>query len=288
MQTNLISIIVPCYNASRYITDTLHSILKQNDVSLELIVINDGSTDDSESKIKSFNDSRLTYKYQTNQGVSVARNAGLDMAKGQYIIFFDSDDIMPDNFLLTRIQCFINNPHIDFVSGVAKLFDDDGNEFGDRKGPDEHGLPEQILLYDQMIITCPSLFLFKTGFLINHSLRFNESLSSTADRFFLLQCYKVGKLHFDKHIEPLYYRVTPNSMSNLLNEKLVRDNEMYYNELKHNCLIPSQIKNKSLFLGYYILSGSYWKIGKFNKTFFYAISCFARNPMGLLKRVICG
>jgi glycosyltransferase involved in cell wall biosynthesis len=286
MQTNLISVIVPCYNASRYITDTLHSVLKQKDVLLEVIVINDGSTDDSEHKINSINDPRLSYKHQANQGVSVARNTGLDMAKGEYIIFFDSDDIMSDHFLLTRLQGFMNNPHVDFVSGTAKLFDDEGNDLDDRKGPDENNLPEQILLYDKTVITCPSLFLFKSSFLISHSLRFNEKLSSTADRFFLLQCYKVGKLHFDKHLAPLYYRVTPNSMSNLLNEKLVRDNEVYYNELKHAHLIPSHIKNKSLFLGYYILFGAYWKIGKRQKAFFYAIKCFIRNPIWLLKRII--
>src|ERR1041385_3598936 len=102
----LISIIIPCYNAANYIGETLNSILQQDQENFEVIVIDDGSTDESKQRIESFNDKRIIYKYQNNQGVSAARNKGMNFAKGAYIVFFDADDMMTSNFLSARYNAF--------------------------------------------------------------------------------------------------------------------------------------------------------------------------------------
>ena len=92
-----ISIIVPIYNASKYLKKCLDSLVNQTKKELEFILINDGSTDDSESIIKSYNDSRIKYFKRSNHGIGKTRNFGINNASGKYIMFLDSDDYLEEN-----------------------------------------------------------------------------------------------------------------------------------------------------------------------------------------------
>ncbi len=87
-----ISIIVPVYNCEQYLPECIESILRQTYVDFELILVNDGSTDGSEAVCRSYADSRVRVFGQPNRGVSVARNSGLEEARGEYVVFVDSDD----------------------------------------------------------------------------------------------------------------------------------------------------------------------------------------------------
>lgn len=99
----LISVIIPCYNAEKYIDRAINSILSQaGDIDYEIIVVNDGSTDNTANKILniSTNEKRIIYLEQSNCGVSSARNLGLLKAKGDYIYFLDADDkVYPETLL---------------------------------------------------------------------------------------------------------------------------------------------------------------------------------------------
>lgn len=90
-----ISIIVPVYNSEKYLRDCLDSVVNQTYENIEIIIVNDGSKDDSEKICREYEkkDSRIKYFYQENQGVSSARNLGLENMRGDYFIFVDSDDI---------------------------------------------------------------------------------------------------------------------------------------------------------------------------------------------------
>lgn len=92
-----ISIIVPIYNASKYLKKCLDSLVNQTKKELEFILINDGSTDDSESIIKSYNDSRIKYFKRSNHGIGKTRNFGISKSTGKYIMFLDSDDYLEVN-----------------------------------------------------------------------------------------------------------------------------------------------------------------------------------------------
>jgi glycosyltransferase involved in cell wall biosynthesis len=88
---------MPAYNAGRYIRASIESVLNQTYRDFELIIINDGSTDNTEEIIKKYDDYRIVYIHQNNAGVSSARNTGLKKTKGDYITFLDSDDLwIPD------------------------------------------------------------------------------------------------------------------------------------------------------------------------------------------------
>lgn len=93
------SIIIPVYNKANFIENTLKSVFQQSFTDYEIILINDGSTDDSESKIVTFNDSRIHYFSKKNEGVSETRNLGIEKAKSEFITFIDADDYWYPNFL---------------------------------------------------------------------------------------------------------------------------------------------------------------------------------------------
>ena len=95
------SIIVPAYNGEKYIEETLDCLLSQTEQSVEVIVVNDGSTDKTEEIVKEYasRDERVVYVYQDNAGVSAARNNGIERARGEYVIFIDSDDLLSEDAL---------------------------------------------------------------------------------------------------------------------------------------------------------------------------------------------
>jgi glycosyltransferase involved in cell wall biosynthesis len=100
----LVSVIIPVYNSEKTITETIISGLNQTYKNIEIIIINDGSTDSSEKEILSFNDQRLIYIYQENQGSPIAKNIGLSIAKGKYIQFLDSDDILSPDKIENQVK----------------------------------------------------------------------------------------------------------------------------------------------------------------------------------------
>jgi len=101
-----ISVIIPIYNRGKYVAEAIESILDQTYQDFELILVNDGSTDNSAQICQEYveKDARITYLEQENAGVSVARNAGLAIAKGKFLYFFDSDDKLDKEFLRTSIH----------------------------------------------------------------------------------------------------------------------------------------------------------------------------------------
>ncbi|MDD3198581.1 MAG: glycosyltransferase [Eubacteriales bacterium] len=123
-----VSVIIPVYNTAGYLESALLSVVNQTLKEIELIIINDGSTDNSWLIIEEFQkkDPRIKYYYQVNQGQSVARNKGLDNAIGDYVYFMDSDDILEKNALEICYQrCKTDN--LDFCFFDADVFSEDGS-----------------------------------------------------------------------------------------------------------------------------------------------------------------
>jgi len=119
-----VSVIMPIYNKESRIKASIESVLKQTYRDFELILINDGSTDDSEKIAMEYykKDSRIKYYSQVNQGVSVTRNNGIDIAKGEYISFIDADDEWDRYFLEKILQEVSGNNvcycgHYYFING---------------------------------------------------------------------------------------------------------------------------------------------------------------------------
>ena len=121
-----ISIIVPVYNGQKYIRTCLDSILNQTYKNIELIIINDGSTDNSKTIIEEYvkRDKRIVAYHQNNKGVSDARNKGLKYATGKWIWFVDSDDIPSKSFLSEVFKINLKRETDIIVGNYMKVFPD--------------------------------------------------------------------------------------------------------------------------------------------------------------------
>lgn len=124
----LLSIIVPIYNAEKYLENTILSVIKQSFTDWQLILVNDGSADKTEEICRRFSkkDNRIVYISQRNSGPSKARNTGIKIARGDYVMFLDSDDeYMADAFerICNKIRCY--SP--DMIVSSSKIFDCDLN-----------------------------------------------------------------------------------------------------------------------------------------------------------------
>ena len=117
-----ISVIVPCFNAEAYIGEALDSALAQSHSPHEIIVIDDGSTDQSARVISNQFGSRVRYHHQTNKGIGSARNAGVRLADGNCIAFLDADDLWPQDSLGVRIAHLGETPAIHCVYGRTLAF----------------------------------------------------------------------------------------------------------------------------------------------------------------------
>ena len=112
---SLISVIIPCFNDGNYLHEAIESVLAQSYKNVEIIVIDDGSTDNTKLVVQKF--PQIKYIYQVNQGVSSARNTGIVHSKGDYICFLDADDWLLPQALETNIQIIEGNNECAFVSG---------------------------------------------------------------------------------------------------------------------------------------------------------------------------
>lgn len=101
--TSLVSIIIPCYNAERYVGDAIRSALGQTYEPVEVIVVDDGSADSSLDVIRTFED-QIVWRTGENQGVSVARNRGIKLANGKYVRFLDADDMLPEDSVQVQVE----------------------------------------------------------------------------------------------------------------------------------------------------------------------------------------
>lgn len=113
MNHSLVSIIIPTYNYGKYLSKAIRSCLEQTHRWLEVIVIDDGSSDDTGTIVRRFSD--IVYVRQENQGVSTARNRGLEMAKGDFVTFLDADDYLLENSIALRLNILRQHPDVGIV-----------------------------------------------------------------------------------------------------------------------------------------------------------------------------
>lgn len=131
MKTNpLVSIIMPAYNASAYIAEAIQSVLNQTWTNWELIIVDDGSTDDTLQIAQQFavQDNRIQVYYQSNQGVSSARNNALQYIQGDFVQYLDSDDVLDEEKISTHIHVIQENSltDLDITYGICYNLTNDG------------------------------------------------------------------------------------------------------------------------------------------------------------------
>lgn len=229
VETELISIIVPIYNAESYIDECVNSLINQTYYNLQIILVNDGSTDKSGEICDKFakTDSRIVVVHQKNSGVSAARNAGISISSGEYVGFVDSDDTLPQYSIATLVN-EIQTHDVDAVFGNFNLQFENG--LLERKGRLEEKnylckdlLPSMIDDGTLSGITLGSVWgaLYKTNIIKRKCLRFCENIKINEDGIFNFQyCMASESIRYIQ--KPIYnYRQWKSSKNPNIN-RLVR------------------------------------------------------------------
>jgi glycosyltransferase involved in cell wall biosynthesis len=120
-----VSVIIPAYNGDRYIKEAIDSVLAQTYPNYEIIVVDDGSTDNTRSIIQSYGN-KINYISQENQGVAAARNRGLKLAQGEYIAFLDQDDFFLPDKLATQLLLLESKSSLSLVNSGWQIVDEEG------------------------------------------------------------------------------------------------------------------------------------------------------------------
>ena len=184
----MISVIVPIYNSEKYLHRCIDSILKQNYTDFELLLIDDGSTDNSGFVCDTYaeKDSRVRVFHQSNQGVSAARNLGLDYVQGEFVTFADSDDYVNQSWLSDFAE---KAQKADVIFQNAIWHYDDGHTLLRSVTVDEKlSYKEQLaLLYPSYFLGYVWAALFKVSIIKEHGIRFNPSYAYKEDENFVLK-----------------------------------------------------------------------------------------------------
>lgn len=230
------SIIIPVYNVEQYLCDCLDSVLNQTMSDWEAICVNDGSTDGSAAILEAYagKDARLIVIEQSNGGLSSARNTGLDAAKGEFVLFLDSDDWLESD-ALQMLADHLNGEDMVCFSG-RRFFEETGayhpaDSLAEKVYPT--GMEyynENALLHRDFAFVCAVLRLYKRSFLVEHGLRFKEGIFHEDNLFTPHACYYA---HQVKVIDKcLYnYRVRPHSITTTADTRRLVDMMEVANEL---------------------------------------------------------
>ena len=191
-----VSIIVPVYNTAKYLNKCINSLLNQTLKEIEIILINDGSTDNCESIIKKYKDKRIKYISKKNEGIGKTRNLGIEIASGEYLAFIDSDDYIESNFCEVMYNKAIKDK-CDIV--ICDYFEDINNELKEIKFA---SFKDTNLMENPEIINYinlgPCNKIYKKELFKDKNNRFIENLKYEDAPFvcrLLLSAKKIGKIN---------------------------------------------------------------------------------------------
>lgn len=234
------SIIVPVYNVQSYIEKCLNSLKKQTYTNFEVIIVDDGSTDNSGNLCKDFCDSdiRFKYLYQINSGQGPARNLGIDFSTGDYLLFLDSDDWVEAS-LLERCAMVLNESNIDFLNFRFNFITEEGvikKTAGAYRRQDQHNpyIFCSALVEDQIYSVVWNKA-YKRSLIINWGIRFPD-IRAIEDIYFTRAVSKFSTSV--KYINDILYHalVRPNSSSRSMGIHSFKDAEKLL-QLEYNSLI---------------------------------------------------
>lgn len=236
----MVSVIIPVFNTEKYIGRCIESVLHSQYNEFEIIIIDDGSTDASAEICKYYSnrDSRINYYYQENAGVSVARNVGIEMARGEWIVFLDSDDYILDNYF-NLIEEKGNGNDIIFFDSIwcgmkNKSLDKDILLENDRflDFVEKAILSQSLFDHRNVSARSPCAKAYNRFFLEKHNLRFPNGISIGEDELFNIQvyCCMDKGLYVPQYVYNVEYR--EGSATHSFHNDLLEHNMLFYRMLK--------------------------------------------------------
>lgn len=267
MTTGKVSIIMPVYNSENHVQAAIQSVLDQSYQNWELLVVNDGSTDNSKEILLSINDTRIKYYEQENQGVSSARNLALSKIAGDFFCFLDSDDAMPANSLTERLKLF-DDPAIHFADGSVNIYDLNFNNILETRIHTYVGPPLGALCnIDSSCFFGPSWMIRRID---GRDYRFLDGLTHGEELLFYMTIAQQGAYAATKHVTYHYRSGHQSAMSDLTG--LQKGYTQIYQQLVHVAGVSTDMRRSFRKKSRSIMCKSY--LGKFR--IFEALNCWLR------------
>ena len=288
MQKDLVSVIVPAYKAEKFLPTTLESILNQTYENLEVIVVDDGSPESLEPIVVPYmkKDNRVKFYRKENGGVSSARNFGFEKSKGEYIVFFDADDIMLPENIEKKVNKLKEYPEeYGFAYSAVEVIDANGNRTGIIKEGKEGDMFLGEILWEYTIpARCANILYRRSA--INKIGLFDLNLSTAADQEMAFRLTKHYKGVYIPEVLILYRVHGSNMHSNI--DVMEKDSLYVYKKAEKLNLFPNEkIKRKAFSNMYLILAGSWWKDGNNKKKgLYYMLKSFMVSPTNFVTKMI--
>jgi glycosyltransferase involved in cell wall biosynthesis len=203
----LVSVVIPCYNANRYLAESIESALQQTYPRVEIIVVDDGSTDETAQIARSY---PVNYIYQANRGLSGARNTGIRHCQGEYIVFLDHDDRLLPRAVEIGVKLLEKHPECALAVGEHRYISADGRAIG-YSNKHATGRDHYLMLLEHNFIETPCSALHRrSGIALTGG--FDESLKAAEDLEFYLRSARQST--WVAHEAPVAeYRLHDSSMS---------------------------------------------------------------------------
>lgn len=274
MQT--VSVIIPSYNYGRFLRQAIQSVLDQTIKPHEVIVVDDGSTDDSKEIARSFGDSIIAIE-QNNAGVAAARNKGSEIATGDLLAFLDSDDYWHPEKLEKQLQKFSSDPEIGFVHCGSTYVDENGVFIKDYVVGEEGWVADELLKFEPVVVA-NTLVIKRELFTKVGGFDTNRELHPSEDWDLCYRLSRICRLGFVR--EPLLYYRQHGTGGHTNIERMERAMMIAFEKAFQDPAKEVQRFRRQAYANLYlVLAGSYYHAGGVVKSIFIAIKAIVQSPL---------
>jgi glycosyltransferase involved in cell wall biosynthesis len=204
-------VVIPCYNQAHFLGEAIESVLSQTYHHFEIIVVDDGSTDESSEVASRYGEEGVLLIRQQNRGLAGARNRGLEGAKGEYVVFLDADDRLLPGALEAALRCFEAHPECALVAGHSRFIDVDGFIRAEPRPPQPIGSELFLTLLERRYFVIPGAVMYRRA-VIESVGAFDTSLGAAEDYDLYFRIAKTFPVYWH-HEVVLEYRKHDESMT---------------------------------------------------------------------------
>jgi glycosyltransferase involved in cell wall biosynthesis len=286
IDNKLVSVIIPTYNSEKYLAAAIKSVIQQEYINWELIIVDDGSTDNTTALVTEFlTDKRISYIKTVNCGVSAARNQGAELAKGDYFCFLDADDFFYPKNLSKKVESLFNNPTVALVHSDVQMTDETGKITQEiNSGLAGNDLHLELLLWKRCVVPAPSSIMVRKDVFYSVG-KWDTEFSTAADQDFFI---RVAVKHKIERINEILtgYRIVNSSMSRNA-ASFEKDHLGVFYKAKKNGLFPNASFERKCFANLHLMIAATWwnqnkKTSKILKHLFFA---FKYSPLEILNKI---
>ncbi|CAN5513579.1 hypothetical protein BH10ACI3_BH10ACI3_21940 [soil metagenome] len=280
MQKGLVSVVIPNYNYAQYLSEAINSVLDQTYPDVEIIVVDDGSSDASKEILLSYGN-RIETVLQQNQGVAAARNNGVKASSGEFIAFLDADDLWGAEKTEKQVNCFRNDEKLGLVHVGVSEIDSNGNSIGDKLEGGEGKMWQELLLFSGKGILGGGSGVMMPRTIFDEVGGFDERLSTSADWDLYFQISSRFEVGFVR--EPLLkYRVHNSNMHANI-DVMERDMTLAFEKAFHpESPDLSAIKRRAFGSLHQNLAGSYFVARDYLPFIKHSLWSLAFNPGNII------